>query len=160
MDNPVRRSHVRAFSIGAAGLVITLLATHGVGRGQGRGNQPPPSIRAAAPFDPTGYWSSLITQNWRLRMVPPAKGDYIGIPISEAGKKAADAWLELYDRAKKLPSDSAPAWDHEGSGPLRPGSMLASLPEQSSSMPLPGMSIAAGEIARSLSSQSQPLLHR
>jgi hypothetical protein len=99
MDYPVRRSHVRAFSIGAAGLVMALLATQGEGRGQGRGNQPPPSVRAAAPFDPTGYWSSLITQNWRLRMVPPAKGDYIGIPISAAGKIAADAWEQAKDEA-------------------------------------------------------------
>ena len=96
MESLVRRSRARAFSIAAAGFVIALLAMHRVGQGQGRANQPPPSPRAAAPFDPTGYWSSLITQNWRLRMVPPAKGDYIGIPISAAGKKAADAW----DRAK------------------------------------------------------------
>ena len=99
MEYPVRRSCARASSIGAAGLVIALLAMHGEGQGQGRANQPPPSRRAAAPFDPTGYWSSLITQNWRLRMVPPAKGDYIGIPISAAGKKAADAWDQTRDEA-------------------------------------------------------------
>ena len=52
-----------------------------------------------APFDPTGYWSSLVTQNWRLRMVPPAKGDYIGIPISAAGKQVADAWNQAKDEA-------------------------------------------------------------
>ena len=105
MDCPVRRSHVLAF--GAAGLVVALVAMQSEGRGQGRGNQPapsrvegpPPSVRAAAPFDPTGYWASLITQNWRLRMVPPAKGDYIGIPISAAGKKAADAWDQAKDEA-------------------------------------------------------------
>jgi len=85
--------------LGAAGLVIALLAMHGEGQGQGRGNQPPPSARAAASFDPAGYWSSLVTQNWRLRMVPPGKGDYIGIPISAAGKKAADAWDQTKDEA-------------------------------------------------------------
>jgi hypothetical protein len=94
-----RRARARAFSIGAAALVIALLGMRGEGRGQGRGNQPPPSARAAAPFDPTGYWSSLVTQNWRLRMVPPAKGDYIGIPISAAGKKSADAWDQAKDEA-------------------------------------------------------------
>jgi len=98
MEYPVRRSRARAFSI-AAGLVVALLAMHGVGQGQGQANQPPRPLRAAAPFDPTGYWSSLITQNWRLRMVPPAKGDYIGIPISAAGKKAADAWDPVKDEA-------------------------------------------------------------
>src|SRR5436190_1681539 len=100
MDHqPVRRNRVRAFSIGAAALVIALLAMNGEGLGQGRGNQPPLSAKAAAPFDPTGYWSSIVTQNWRLRMVPPAKGDYIGIPISAAGKKAADAWDQAKDEA-------------------------------------------------------------
>jgi len=87
--------------IGAAGLLMigALLAMQDEGRGQGRANQPPVSAKAAAPFDPTGYWSSLITQNWRLRMVPPGKGDYIGIPISAAGKKAADAWDQAKDEA-------------------------------------------------------------
>jgi hypothetical protein len=32
-------------------------------------------------------------------MVPPAKGDYIGIPISAAGKRAADAWDQAKDEA-------------------------------------------------------------
>ena len=99
MDYPVRRSRVRACAVGAVALVVALLAVYSEGRGQGRGNQAPPSARAAAPFDPTGYWSSLITQNWRLRMVPPAKGDYIGIPISAAGKKVADAWNQAKDEA-------------------------------------------------------------
>jgi hypothetical protein len=99
MKNPIGRRRARAFSIGAAGLVIALLAMPGEGQGQGRESQPPPSARAAASFDPTGYWSSLVTQNWRLRMVPPGKGDFIGIPISAAGKKAADAWDQAKDEA-------------------------------------------------------------
>ena len=99
MEYPIHRSRACALSIGVAGLVIALLAMRAEAQGQGRANQPPQSPRAAAPFDPTGYWSSLITQNWRLRMVPPAKGDYIGIPISAAGKKAADAWDQEKDEA-------------------------------------------------------------
>lgn len=99
MKDPIRRSRAHAIAIGAAGVVIALLAVHEEGRGQAPANQPASSARAAAPFDPTGYWSSLITQNWRLRMVPPAKGDYIGIPISAAGKKAADAWDQAKDEA-------------------------------------------------------------
>ena len=99
MDYPVRRGHARACLIGAAALVMALLAMQLEGQGQGRGNQPPPPAKAAAPFDPSGYWSSLVTQNWRLRMVLPAKGDYIGIPISAAGKKVADAWDQARDEA-------------------------------------------------------------
>lgn len=50
------------------------------------------SARAQAPFDPTGYWVSLITRDWRFRMVVPIKGDYAGIPLSLKGKQFADAW--------------------------------------------------------------------
>ena len=93
----------RVVLVTAAGLAIALLAmqdwAQGQGRGQGPGNQRPQSARGAAPFDPTGYWSSLVTQNWRLRMVPPARGDYIGIPISAAGKRAADTWDQAKDEA-------------------------------------------------------------
>lgn len=46
-----------------------------------------------------GYWVSLITQNWRLRMVTPAKGDYIGIPLTAAAQKIADAWDPAKDEA-------------------------------------------------------------
>ena len=83
----------------AAGLIIALLAIYSEGLGQGRGAQPAPSARSQAPFDPSGYWSSIVTQNWRLRLVLPAKGDYIGIPISAAGKRAADAWDQAKDEA-------------------------------------------------------------
>ena len=80
--------------IGAAGLAAILLTLQGRGYGQA-----PPNARAIAPFDPTGYWVSVISNNWRFRMVPPAKGDYAGIPISVAGKKIADAWDPARDEA-------------------------------------------------------------
>ena len=47
-----------------------------------RGNpQPPRTPRAAAPIDLSGYWVSIVTQDWRWRMVTPAKGDYQGIQV-------------------------------------------------------------------------------
>lgn len=52
----------------------------------------PPSARDQAPWDPSGYWVSLITQNWRHRMVVVGPGDYIGVPINAEAKKVADAW--------------------------------------------------------------------
>lgn len=55
--------------------------------------------QAAPPIDLTGYWVSVITQNWRLRMVTPAKGDYIGIPLTADAKKVADAWDPAKDEA-------------------------------------------------------------
>jgi hypothetical protein len=52
----------------------------------------PPSARDEAPYDLSGYWVSLITQNWRLRMVVKGPGDYIGVPMNPEAKKIADAW--------------------------------------------------------------------
>src|SRR5258708_39538809 len=58
---------------------------------------PPPSqtprpAKQSAPMDLTGYWVSIVTEDWRWRMVTPAKGDYASIPLNDAGRKAADAW--------------------------------------------------------------------
>ncbi|HEX4023942.1 MAG TPA: hypothetical protein VHX52_04460 [Steroidobacteraceae bacterium] len=58
-----------------------------------------PSAHLQAPFDPTGYWVSIITEDWRFRMVVPGKGEYDGIPISLAAKQFADAWSPATDEA-------------------------------------------------------------
>ena len=50
----------------------------------GRGAQPPRTARAAAPVDLTGYWVSAVTEDWRWRMVTPARGDFAGVPLNAA----------------------------------------------------------------------------
>jgi hypothetical protein len=42
--------------------------------------------------DFTGYWTTVITEDWRFRMVTPPKGDTAGVPVNDAGQKAATAW--------------------------------------------------------------------
>ena len=65
-----------------------------------RGNaQPPRPARASAPIDVTGYWVSIVTQDWRWRMVTPPKGDYRGIPLTDEGRKVADTWDPARDEA-------------------------------------------------------------
>ncbi len=49
-----------------------------------------------------GYWGSVISQNWRLRMVTPPKGDYVGIPLTAAAKAIADEWDPARDTAEGL----------------------------------------------------------
>jgi len=63
------------------------------------------------PIDLTGYWVSIVTQDWRWRMVTPAKGDYLGIPINADAKKVADAWDPAKDEAagEQCKSYGAPA---------------------------------------------------
>ena len=50
------------------------------GNGRGVANQ---TAQAAAPVDLTGYWVSLVTADWRWRMVTPAKGDYQGVQLKD-----------------------------------------------------------------------------
>ncbi len=52
-----------------------------------------------APIDLTGYWVSVVTEDWRFRMMTPAKGDYPSIPLNAEGRKAADAWDPAKDEA-------------------------------------------------------------
>ena len=54
--------------------------------------QPPRTPRAAAPIDLTGTWVSVVTEDWRWRMVVPQKGDYSSVPLSPEGRKVADTW--------------------------------------------------------------------
>ena len=66
----------------------------------GRGTPgPPPTPRAAAPFDLSGQWVSLITEDWRHRQFTPPKGDYAPLPLSPAARKVADAWDPAKDEA-------------------------------------------------------------
>jgi hypothetical protein len=72
---------------------------------QGRGGQaqqpppPPPTPRAAAPIDLTGYWVSIVNEDWRWRMVTPAKGDYESVPYTDEAKRIADSWDLARDEA-------------------------------------------------------------
>jgi hypothetical protein len=52
----------------------------------------PPTPRAAAPIDLTGYWVSVVTEDWRWRMLTPPKGDYTSVPLNPEGRKTADTW--------------------------------------------------------------------
>src|SRR6266576_2991243 len=45
---------------------------------QGRGGQaaPPPTAKAIAPIDLTGYWTAVVTEDWHVRVLMPLKGDF------------------------------------------------------------------------------------
>ena len=86
--------------VGLAALIPPLIAStplwaQGV-RAPGRG---PMAAEQQAPTDLTGYWVSLITQDWRFRMVVPGTGEYAAIPLNVRGKQTADAWRAAPDEA-------------------------------------------------------------
>ena len=55
--------------------------------------------KAAAPIDLTGYWVSIVSEDWRYRMVTPTKGDYQGVPMTPDAVKVAEAWNPEADTA-------------------------------------------------------------
>ena len=73
--------------------------------------QAPRTGKAQAPVDLTGQWVSVVTEDWRYRMVTPAKGDYASVPLSADGRKAADTWDPAKDEAagNQCKSYGAPA---------------------------------------------------
>jgi len=71
-------------------LMAVPVSAYGQGRG-GRGG-PPRSPKDAAPIDLTGYWVSVVTEDWRFRMVTPPKGDFPGVPLNPEGRAVANTW--------------------------------------------------------------------
>jgi hypothetical protein len=64
----------------------------GRGFGGARGGQ------AGAPFDMTGYWVSVVGEDWRWRTFPQ-KGDYGAVPLNPAARKIAEGWDPARDAA-------------------------------------------------------------
>lgn len=62
----------------------------------------PPTGKAGATIDLTGYWVSVVTEDWRWRMVTPLKGDAASVPINAEARKVVDAWDPAKDEAAGL----------------------------------------------------------
>jgi hypothetical protein len=79
-------------------LLLSVFLVPAFANGQGRG-QAPATGRAAAPVDFTGYWVSVITEDWRWRMVTPPRGDFASIPLNATGRKLGESWDPAKDEA-------------------------------------------------------------
>src|SRR6059036_3769112 len=98
MNRRQRRSRVPVMLAAAIALSLTLF--HAAAQGQRGGGQRGAAgqrgggtvARNAAPFDITGYWTALITEDWEYRMVTPAKGAVEFVPLNNAGRAAANGW--------------------------------------------------------------------
>jgi len=93
---------VRRRGVPMLAIVAALLLTAPLGifaqRGQ-RGAQPPQTARAAAAVDLTGTWVSIISEDWKFRMVTPRKGDYDSVPGTVEAFRVANAWDPVRDEA-------------------------------------------------------------
>jgi hypothetical protein len=79
-------------SAAAAALLVAFLAQPAAVRAQQAASGAARQARDRAPIDITGYWVSYVTENWRYRMVTPAKGEYRRIPSSRAALPLIEAW--------------------------------------------------------------------
>jgi hypothetical protein len=77
---------------------LCLLAPQGYsqGRGSGRGGAggrggAAPTPKANAAIDMTGFWVSVVTEDWMFRMVTPPKGQFLGVPLNAAARQVANA---------------------------------------------------------------------
>jgi hypothetical protein len=75
-------------------LIAVLVAVAGHAGAAQQPSQPAPrqTPREAAPIDLTGYWVSVVTEDWRWRILTPPKGDYTSVPLNPEGRKVADTW--------------------------------------------------------------------
>jgi hypothetical protein len=80
--------------LGLAALILESQAT----QAQLGGPAAPTTVKQTAPLDLTGYWVSVITEDWRWRMMTPPKGDYWSLPLTAEGRKVADSWDPDRDR--------------------------------------------------------------
>jgi hypothetical protein len=58
------------------------------------------TAKAYAPIDLTGYWTAIVTEDWRYRFMAAPKGDYYSIPLNPEGKRVADQWNAQKDIAE------------------------------------------------------------
>jgi len=96
--NPPRHS-LYAFSLAA---ICALAASAAISaqpqRGRG-GAGAAATAKAQAPVDLTGFWISVVTEDWRYRMVTAPKGDHPGIPLNPEGNRVANSWDPAKDEA-------------------------------------------------------------
>ena len=52
-----------------------------------------------APIDLTGYWVSIVVEDWEFRMVTPRKGVYDTLNLNPEGRRVGDTWDPAKDEA-------------------------------------------------------------
>src|SRR5688500_13678551 len=88
MQSSSVRTRVCAISI-----VACALLTVQAGAQRGGGPRPPAANpKAAATIDITGYWVSIVSEDWLSRMLMPPRGDYAGVPLNQEGRRVANQW--------------------------------------------------------------------
>jgi hypothetical protein len=90
----VRRAAAAVMAVAGAfalGVMAPAVSAQQGGRGGGP-PQAPATAQATAPIDLTGTWVSVITEDWRFRMVTPPRGDFASMNLNAEGQRVGNAW--------------------------------------------------------------------
>jgi hypothetical protein len=97
------RVHVRPLALAG---VLALLTTQVHAQqappapaGRGQGAVPPAAGRAQAPYDLSGTWVALVTDDWRYRMLTPPKGNADFMPVNAEARRVMETWDPAKDEA-------------------------------------------------------------
>lgn len=84
------------------GMFIVSLTAHSQARptSDAQGAAARPTAKAGALIDITGYWVSIVNEDWVYRMMTPTKGDRAYVPLNAAGQQVADGWDPAKDQAE------------------------------------------------------------
>ena len=97
-DRMVRRCGALFLAAVAVVLLSTSLPVHG--QQQGLVHPDAYKGRPTMAVDLTGTWSSIITEQWRFRMMTPRKGDFSGVlPLNQEGLRIGNMWNPAADQA-------------------------------------------------------------
>jgi hypothetical protein len=90
---------------------LALAPRSGANAQAGAKSTPMQTAKEFAPIDLTGYWVSVVTQDWRFRMLAPPKGDFGDVPLNPEGRRVTNLWDPAKDEAAGEPCKSygAPA---------------------------------------------------
>ena len=89
------------YTVAALVVVVLLTAfdTALVAQRGGRGGGAAANAQAGAAIDLTGYWVSVITEDWKFRMVTPRKGVFEALTLNNNGRKVGEGWDPARDEA-------------------------------------------------------------
>jgi hypothetical protein len=87
----MKRSLILATLLAAAGSLTAQFSQRPAG--------PPPAPREGAVIDLTGYWVSIVNEDWRWRMLTPPKGDFASVPLNAEGRRVGNMWDPAKDES-------------------------------------------------------------
>ncbi len=104
MKDWILRNHSKFYAAGMVAAALVALSAwsgaHAAQRQGGAARSAPASAKAGAVIDVTGYWVSIVDEDWVWRMMTPVKGDYTSVPLNAEGRRVTDAWDPAKDEAE------------------------------------------------------------